>query len=283
MQSIADIRELLRQHDIAPKKRFGQNFLHDQNQVRKLLAAADVQPGQLVLEVGPGTGVLTEALLDGMANVIACEIDRDLAQLIDDRLGERITLIRGDALEKGRALSTAIVGAIAGRPFKLVANLPYQIASPLMAELVLNHPNCVGQFVTIQKEVADRLLAKPGSSDYGPLGIIIQTFAAVRRIGTVPPSCFWPPPQVTSAMISVLPEVAPDKSASGTEKNASLRVAQRSDFARFVTQLFTKRRKQLGSIFGRDVQLPKGIDPRARPETLTVTEIMALHEQMNAK
>ena len=270
MQSIADIRELLRQYGLRPRKRFGQNFLHDQNQVRKLLDAASVQPGDIVLELGPGTGVLTEALLESGAEVIACEIDRDLAQLIDDRLGNRLTLVRGDAIGKGRSLSADIVGAIAGRPFKLVANLPYQIASPLMAELVLNHQNCLGQFVTIQKEVADRLAAQPGTSDYGPLGIIVQAVADVQRIGVVPASCFWPQPQVTSAMVSIRPI------------EASLPIGDRPAFARFVTELFSKRRKQLGSIFGRNVQLPKGIDPDVRPETLTIPQIKQLSDAIHA-
>jgi len=276
MQTIAEIRELLRQYGIHPKKRFGQNFLHDQNQARKLLEAADVQPGAVVLEVGPGTGMLTDALLAAHAEVICCEIDEGLATLLADRFGERITLIRGDVLEKGRALSKQVVRAIDGRAFKLVANLPYQIASPLMAELVINHPNCAGQFVTIQKEVADRLLAQPGRDAYGPLGIIIQTFAQVQRIGTVPPACFWPQPKVTSAMIAVLPEAAPDEVASATEEDAGLRIDDRRDYARFITQLFTKRRKQLGAVFGRDAAFPEGIDPNDRPEKLSIERFSAL-------
>ncbi len=271
MQSIADIRELLQQYGMRPRKRFGQNFLHDQNQVRKLLDAAAIQQGELVLEVGPGTGVMTEALLEVGAEVIACEIDRDLAQLIEDRLGEHLELVRGDVLEKGRALSSAVVDALASRPFKLIANLPYQIASPLMVELVLNHQNCTGQYVTIQKEVADRLVAQPGTSAYGPLGIIVQAFANVQRISVVPPSCFWPQPQVTSAMISILP------SASGRGVvGEGIPINQRGAFARFVTTLFAKRRKQIGTIFGRNVQLPTGVDPNARPETLTIAQISQL-------
>jgi len=274
MQTIAEIRELLQQYDIAPKKRFGQNFLHDQNQARKLLAAADVQPGELVLEVGPGTGMLTDALLAAHAEVICCEIDEGLATLLADRFGERITLIRGDVMAKGRALSQDVVRAIDGRSFKLVANLPYQIASPLMAELVINHRNCIGQFVTIQKEVADRLLAQPGDDAYGPLGIIIQTFAQVQRIGTVPPACFWPQPKVTSAMIAVLP--SPGGRGAGGEGSA---INQRVDYARFITQLFTKRRKQLGAVFGRDAAFPEGIDPNDRPEKLTIAQFRALYRR----
>lgn len=205
MQTISEIRRLLDERGLRPKRSLGQNFLHDQNQLRKLIDAADLDRGDVVLEVGPGTGTLTEALLESEAEVIACELDDNLADLVADRFAGRIALIRGDCLDKRRTLNAAIVDTIAARRFRLVANLPYNVASPLLATLLINHPNCAGQFVTIQKEVADRLLAKPGSKDYGPLGIIIQALAEVRRIGTVPPSCFWPQPKVTSAMVSLLP------------------------------------------------------------------------------
>lgn len=274
MQTIAQIRELLAQYNIHPKKRFGQNFLHDQNQVRKLLDAAAIQTGDVVLEVGPGTGMLTDALVESGAVVIACEIDTNLAQLLRDRFENRITLIEGDALEKGRALTKSAVNAIAGRLFKMVANLPYQIASPLMADLVLNHSNCVGQCVTIQKEVADRLLAAPGTDDYGPLGIIVQAFSRVEKISVVPPACFWPPPQVTSAMIAIHP--IPAESPDRPSQNTTISITDRPAFARFITTLFSKRRKQLGSIFGRDTPLPAGIDQNARPEKLTINQLIEL-------
>jgi len=299
MQSIADIRALLESRGIHPKHRFGQNFLHDQNQIRKLIEAAKVKPGDLVLEIGPGTGALTEALLDAGARIIACEIDRDLAALLDERFGDRITLIVGDCLEKGRVLNREIANAIRdfpsprlgespletrpspggrGSDFMLAANLPYNIASPLIIALLLDHPNCVGQFVTIQKEVADRLLAQPGTKDYGPLGIITQAFAQVKRISVVPPSCFWPQPKVTSAMVSIVPSglgerdlrASPDLFASSDSRHA---------FARFVTDLFTKRRKQLGTILGRETTLPEGITPDLRPDALTIHQLIMLWSQ----
>ncbi|MCZ6835420.1 MAG: rRNA adenine dimethyltransferase family protein, partial [Planctomycetota bacterium] len=187
MQTLSDIRTLLAERCMHPKHKLGQNFLHDKNQLGKLMEAAQVGEGDLVLEVGPGTGTLTEALLEAGAHVIACEIDTDMADLIDDRLSmvcptqktNTFTLIRGDCLDKGRVINPAIVKAIAGREFKLVANLPYQIASPLMTTLLIDHSNCIGQYITIQREVADRLLAKPSTKAYGPLSIIVQAFAEV--------------------------------------------------------------------------------------------------------
>jgi 16S rRNA (adenine1518-N6/adenine1519-N6)-dimethyltransferase len=281
MQTITEIRSLLAERGLRPRHRLGQNFLHDQNQLRKLIAAAQITPGDLVLEVGPGTGTLTEALLEAGAVVIACEIDEDLADIVADRLGDRLTLIRGDCLARGRALAPAIVEAIDARPFRLIANLPYQVASPLMTTLLLDHPNCAGQFVTIQKEVADRLLASPGGKDYGPLGIIIGALAEVKRIGTVPPTCFWPQPQVTSTMVSILPS-PPGRGAGGPPDKGSPEGVMlyspeaRRAFARFITDLFSKRRKQLGTIFGRDRSWPAGVTADMRPEVLTIWELADL-------
>lgn len=269
MQTLSVIRSLLDERGLRPRKRFGQNFLHDKNQLRKLIDAADLVPGSLVLEVGPGTGTLTEALLEAGAIVIACELDRDLADLVDERLGERITLIRGDCLDRGRVINPAIVEAIATRPFKLVANLPYQVASPLMSSLLIDHANCQGQYVTIQKEVADRLLSPPGTKAYGPLGIIVSALAKVERIATLAPTCFWPSPKVTSAMAAITP-----RDDHGVTDPAS--------FARFVTQLFTKRRKQLGSILGRDAPLPEGVTSDQRPESLTISQLIDLSQRTAA-
>jgi 16S rRNA (adenine1518-N6/adenine1519-N6)-dimethyltransferase len=284
MQTLSEIKSLLASRGLSPRHRFGQNFLHDHNQLRRLVTAANVKPGDVVLEVGPGTGTLTEALLEAGAAVIACEIDRDLAALLRERLGDRITLIEGDCLDGKHAINPAIVSAIGGRSFQLVANLPYNAATPLMINLLIDHPNCAGMFVTIQKEVADRLLAGPSTKDYGPLSIIAQAFARVELIGVVPPSCFWPVPEVTSAMVSVIPRAGIEASrhqgikARGNRGGEEASPIDRRAFAKFITTLFTKRRKQLGSILGRDRALPEGVEPAMRPEELSVSRMIALHE-----
>jgi SAM-dependent methyltransferase len=173
-QTLAEIKDLLASRGLSPLKRFGQNFLIDQNLVRKLVDEAGVTPGELVLEVGPGTGTLTEELLGRGCEVIACELDRGLAALLRDRLGarERFALVEGDCLGGKRHVSPAVVGAIGGRPFVLVANLPYGAATPLMLALLTEHPGCRGMFVTIQREVGERLgagarvlLAPPGCGE----------------------------------------------------------------------------------------------------------------------
>ena len=284
VQTLTEIRQLLLERGLSPRHRLGQNFLHDKNQLAKLIEAANIQPTDLVLEVGPGTGTLTETLLEHGAQVVACEIDPGLAALLRDRQGAKITLIEGDALAKGRALNPDIVDAIGGRAFKLVANLPYQIASPLISTLLIDHPSsstggCIGQFITIQKEVADRLIAQPSSKEYGALSIIVQTLARIERISVLSPGCFWPPPEVTSAMIAVIPK--PDAEVPIDRSNARA-------FAQFVTDLFSKRRKQIGTIFGRarpewEQVAEHAITPDQRPEALTPAQMSTLFISMTSR
>ena len=269
MQSITDIRTLLEAYGLAPRHRLGQNFLHDANQVRRLVQAAGITSGEVVVEIGPGTGALTEALLEAEAEVIACELDEGLGNLISDRLGDRLTLIRGDCLARQRRLNEDVNRAIGDRPWKLVANLPYQAASPLMIELLLHHPRCLGQHVTIQREVADRLVAKEGSRQRGPLGIIASTLARIDKIADIPASCFWPQPKVISSMVSIIP----------IDDGIDL---DRDSYATFITKLFSSRRKQLGRIFGREVEWPDGIESTWRPEVLSNAQLLALFEATSA-
>ena len=273
MQTISEIRALLEERGLQPKHRLGQNFLHDQNLLRKLINAADLSPGDLVLEVGPGTGTLTEGLLDSGARVVAVELDEELASLVQDRLGDNINfrLVRGDCLKSKHEISPAVLAALAetaAEPqprFRLVANLPYQSASPLIINLLLHHPQCSGLFVTIQKEVADRILAGPGSKTYGTLSIICRAFSRIERIANCPPSCFWPQPKITSSMLAL--RRRPDS------ETADINPGQLSALLQL---LFSKRRKQLGSILGRDFPFPAGITPTARPEQLTVEQLIKL-------
>jgi 16S rRNA (adenine1518-N6/adenine1519-N6)-dimethyltransferase len=179
-QTLEEIRATLDAHGCAPKKSLGQNFLIDRNLVSKLVDEAGVNAGDLVLEVGPGTGTLTGELLGRGCAVIACELDDGLADAIGGRFGAHpaFTLVRGDCLASKRALSPALTETIGGRPFSLVANLPYQAATPLMLTLLAEHPGCGVMAVTIQKEVADRLMAGPGSKVYGSISVVAQVAGA---------------------------------------------------------------------------------------------------------
>ncbi len=263
VQTLAEIRATLDAHGLRPNKALGQNFLIDQNLVRKLVASAEVGSGDIVLEVGPGTGVLTDALVESGARVVACELDRGLAGVLRERFAERITLIEGDCLASKREVAPQVISAIGGGEFKLVANLPYGCATPLMMTLLVAHRACLSMHVTIQREVGDRLAAGEGSKAYGALSVVAQTLAEVRWIATLPPSCFWPRPAVTSAMVSVVRRhPAPAVEAEG--------------FAAFCARLFEARRKQLGATLGRDGAWPDGVEPTDRAEGLSPEKIVAL-------
>lgn len=276
MQTLTEIKTLLAERGLRPKHALGQNYLHDHNQLRKLVAAADLQPGALVLEVGPGTGTLTETLLDAGARVVACELDRDMAAIVRDRNAARtcddpaalqrgqLHVLEGDCLDGKHALNTRLLAALGDRPFTLVANLPYQAATPLMATLLEDHPTCQGQFITIQREVADRLTSPPGSGAYGPLSVTMQLLAQIELVALVPPGCFWPAPTVTSAMVAIRPRSARP-------------VSPWPPFAQFVQRAFSQRRKQLGSTLGRELVARAGFDPQRRPETLSPSEWVELY------
>lgn len=240
--SIAQVRQLLAAAGLSPQHRFGQNFLIDLNLMGKLVAAAELSPGDVVLEVGPGTGSLTEVLIESAGYVISCEIDRGLAALNRERLSERanFTLVEGDALATKHTLNPEILSVLnehapaAGGCVKLVANLPYQIATPLLMNLLHVTPRFERLVCTIQKEVAERLLAAAGTEAYGPLSVTMQTLAKVEWIAKLPPKAFWPRPQVDSAMVKITPL-----------KTAEIPVEDPAAFVDFVQQSFSQRRKMM--------------------------------------
>lgn len=265
-QTLTQIKALLAQHGLHPKKRFGQNFLHDGNQMRRIMEAAGVEKDDLILEVGPGTGALTERLLETGARVIAIEVDSDLEPILRHRLEpyqECVTLLIDDVLDGKHELNPTLRRLLAAHPFKLVANLPYNVASPLLVNLVIDFPRMRRAVVMVQKEVAQRLAAAPGGKDYGPLTVMVQAMCEVSIVGTLPPSCFWPQPTIDSSVVRLDRRDTPltdDPHALGG----------------LLQKLFSRRRKQLGTILGRDVKLPRGVDPKARPETLTVPQLVEL-------
>ena len=247
MQTLTDIRALLDAYGLAPKKSLGQNFLCDHNLIRRLVDRSSVGKGDLVLEVGPGTGALTDELVERGCEVIACEMDDGLAGLIRDRFEGCVTLVHGDCLASKREISPEIIEAIDGRPFTLVANLPYNAASPLMMTLACAHANCMGMDVTVQKEAAERLRAEPNTKAYGEVSVIAQALFKVERVATLPPRCFWPSPKVTSEMLSLDRRDTPL-----TDDPPAL--------ARGVHILFSERRKQIGRLFDDSTELPEGVE-----------------------
>ena len=254
------------------KKRFGQHFL-EPAWVNKLIAALDVSPGDTFLEIGPGRGALTRPLAAQAGQVIAVEIDRDLAASLPQTIGPNVRVVRGDFLDVD--LDELLAG-LAG-PIRVVGNLPYNVSSPILFKLL--HAAGEGRrfrdaTLMLQKEVADRLVAPVGGRDYGTLAIQVALLADVERILTLPPGAFRPPPKVTSAVVRL------------RFRPPAADVGDLATFERVVRGLFLQRRKTLGNAFvpvadsfGRsaaEVIERAGLDPSKRPQELTVADMAGL-------
>jgi 16S rRNA (adenine1518-N6/adenine1519-N6)-dimethyltransferase len=278
-QTKQQIQALLADAGSSPRHRFGQNFMIDGNLVRLVADAGQIAAGDVVIEVGPGTGTLTEELLSRGADVVAVEIDRDLAAMLRARHAQtpRFTLIEGDALAGKHEVNRELVERIASartddRPVKLVANLPYNIASPLVIELLIAGVDLLA--FTVQKEVADRLRGDPDSDDYGPLTVMAQLLAKVELLRTLPPQAFWPAPKIDSALVRMTraDQLGPDAPTFGT----------------FVRQLFASRRKTLRKALaqmdlnGETLLASLGIDAQLRPERLTPGQCLELYRRAQA-
>src|SRR3954447_12061764 len=272
-QTKHEIQALLSAAGTEPRYRFGQNFMIDQNLVRLVAEAGELTADDVVIEVGPGTGTLTEELLARAGRVVAVEIDRDLAGLLRQRFADRanFTLVEGDALAGKHELNPDLLAAIQpaiveGRPVKLVANLPYNIASPLIIELLIAGVRLLA--ITVQKEVALRLKAAAGSDDYGPLSVMAQMLARVEVLRTLPPQAFWPAPKIESALV----RLTRDDRLGG----------RAGPFSRFVQKLFSFRRKTLRKALAQaghdaDAALAQtGSDGQVRPEVLDPGQLLRL-------
>lgn len=209
MQTKRQVQQLLTSAGTGPHRRFGQNFLVDLNLARLLLDSAGIGPDDVVLEVGPGTGSLTEALAQRAGSVVAVEIDRTLAQIVQSQLAEagNVKLIQDDALSRKGMLNPKVSEALTAAQQQsfgrllLVANLPYDVASALMLNLVKGPVVADEIVVTVQKEVGDRMAAGPSSKDYGILSVLLGATGTVEILRVLKPSVFWPPPKVNSAIV----------------------------------------------------------------------------------
>jgi 16S rRNA (adenine1518-N6/adenine1519-N6)-dimethyltransferase len=267
----ADIRSLAGRFGVRPTKALGQNFLHDPNTIRRIVRAAALAAGETVLEVGPGLGSLTLGLLDAGHPVTAIEIDPVLADALPATVAQRLPdatleVVTADALQ---------VGDVPGEPTALVANLPYNVAVPVVLHLLSTLPSLRRGLVMVQAEVAARLAAGPGSKVYGVPSVKVAWYATATRAGAVPPSVFWPVPKVESGLIRLVMRDPPATDA------------RREDVFAVVDAAFAQRRKTLraalagwaGSAAAAEVALrAAGIDPSARGETLTVTRFAELAE-----
>ena len=245
-----------------PRKRFGQNFLADPHYVSRIVEAIDPQPGDKVVEIGPGLAALTGALIERAGRIAAVEIDRDLAARLRERFtADRLALHEADAL--------AFDFSTLGDRLRVVGNLPYNNSSPLLFHLTSFEAGLRDIHVMLQREVVARMTAAPGTPDYGRLTVMLQTRFRVSRLFTVPAGAFRPAPKVESALARLVP--------LGEERP---RIVDEALFTRIVAAAFGQRRKTLRnalSMLADEVSLQgAGIDPSARGETLSVDDFVRL-------
>ncbi|MBB1511848.1 16S rRNA (adenine(1518)-N(6)/adenine(1519)-N(6))-dimethyltransferase RsmA [Tessaracoccus sp. MC1627] len=274
----ASVRRIAAELDLRPTKQRGQNFVVDPNTVRRIVALSGVTVEDVVLEIGPGLGSLTLGLLETGARVVAVEIEERLAvrleRTVRERMGEdaaeRLKVVAADALQ---------VDALPGpAPSSLVANLPYNVSVPVLLRMLELFPDWTDGLVMVQLEVADRLVAPPGSKVYGVPSAKVAWYAESARVGTVPPKVFWPVPNVESGLVRITRRPAPATTAS------------REDTFRVIDAAFSQRRKMLraalagligSSAAASELIEAAGVDPQLRGEMLDVAAFAAIAERVS--
>lgn len=270
-----DVRALAASIGLRPTKQRGQNFVVDANTCRRIVREARVGPEDVVVEVGPGLGSLTLALLEAARRVVAVEVDPDLARLLPATVAERAPGIEADAFEVVEADALRVTGLPGPAPTALVANLPYNVSVPVLLHLLALLPSLEKGMVMVQAEVADRLSAPPGSKTYGVPSVKAAWFADVRRAGSVGRQVFWPVPNVESGLVAWVRRDPPPTAAT------------REDVFAVVDAAFAQRRKTIRTALrgagypteAVDVALTRaGVQPSARGEILGVHDFALIAE-----
>jgi 16S rRNA (adenine1518-N6/adenine1519-N6)-dimethyltransferase len=252
-------------------KKFGQHFLSDRTTLESIASAVAPGPGDTIVEIGPGRGVLTDILAQFPNELIAIEIDHLLSEQLRQRYADnpRVTILEKDVL-------VVEAGSLVSDAFVLVGNVPYYITTPILFH-VLRAPFPRHIVFLVQREVADRITAGPGSKEYGALSVNVQAVANAEIIRHVPPGAFKPPPKVDSAVIRIVPRSDP-----------LITPEEVDPFRRFVQALFGQRRKQLGGTLksmndrSGEILNELGIDPRARAETLSPDRLVSLFRKVSS-
>ena len=246
-----------------PRKRFGQNFLTDQNILHDIIRAIAPAPDDLMVEIGPGQGAMTALLLQELNSLQAVELDRDLVTLLQKKFSAgKLVIHSGDALQFDFA---SLIPP--GRKLRIVGNLPYNISSPLLFHLAKFVGQVQDQHFMLQKEVVERMVAEPGSKDYGRLSVMLQWRYQMELLFIVPPEAFDPPPKVDSAIVRMIPIPVPLE-------------CEQHKLEQVVTKAFSQRRKVirncLSGMFTEAQLIEAGIDPQARPETIALEPYVRL-------
>jgi 16S rRNA (adenine1518-N6/adenine1519-N6)-dimethyltransferase len=259
-----------------PRKRFGQHFLTDPRILGRIAGALELAGDETVIEIGPGRGALTSHLAGRCRRLIAVEIDRDLAAQLSARYAGRtdVEIVTGDVLDR------RLADVAGGGPYVVIGNVPYYVTTPILFH-ALERPRAGRAVFLVQREVADRMVASPNSAEYGALSVNVQALARVERLFGVPAGAFSPPPKVESAVVRLTPRL-----------DAPVAAEHEEAFSTFVIQAFSQRRKQLGSVVRGIARIDTaaasacvtgaGLDPRARPENLTVADFVSLFRAVRA-
>lgn len=270
-----DIRRLANELDLRPTKRLGQNFVHDPNTVRRIVREAGIDASDVVVEVGPGLGSLTLALLPACRAVHAVEVDPVLARHLEHTVADRapahrhkLHVIEADAVRVAQDRFTE-------KPTALVANLPYNVSVPVVLHLLAELPTLDRALVMVQAEVADRMAAGPGSKVYGVPSVKIAWYADARRVATVPRTVFWPVPNVDSALVRLDRHDEPDADRDAVFRLVDAAFAQRRKTLRAALAGWAGGAERAGELLAR-----AGVDPRTRGEQLTVREFAAVAAQL---
>lgn len=282
LTSPAQLTDLLRRHDVHPTKRFGQNFLVDRNVLNKILDALELHEGDRVLEIGPGAGTLTLALAERSANVVAVEIDRRLMSVLEEVLSDHpnVRVINADIL--GLNLPQFLSHHFGSERVKVVGNLPYYITSPIISALIQSRAQVSTIVLMIQKEVAERLRAAPGTKDYGSMSVFVQYYCEPEIIAHVSKNVFVPAPDVSSAIVRLRLREKPPVEVSSDDR-----------FFDVVHCAFGQRRKTLLNSLAdcpalgiskdqvAQVLHAARIDPSRRAETLSLDEFARIASAMD--
>lgn len=271
--------QVLQKHDFHFQKKYGQNFLIDTHVLEKIVDAAGVSEDDFVLEIGPGIGTMTQYLCERAGRVLAVEIDHNLIPVLKETLSpyDNVEVLQGDILKQDIAAMADRYNE--GKPLKVVANLPYYITTPIIMGLFESRVPLTSITVMVQKEVADRMKAVPGTKDYGALSLAVQYYAEPYLAANVPPNCFMPRPKVGSAVIRLL-----------VRENPPVEVKDEKLMFRLIRAAFNQRRKTLQNALANSPELPfskeeagnaiekAGLMPSIRGEKLSLLEFAGLSD-----